>query len=110
MVLLQNGNPDVRKAWNLICDVSRKGKQSWVICDLINVCVRVVRTATGSLITIFCAGNLLFTDIGLLCVCVQLYCERVYSCTVNVCTVDVYSCTVKVCVQLYCGCVCTAVL
>ncbi|KAL5460052.1 hypothetical protein EMCRGX_G033470 [Ephydatia muelleri] len=24
VVLLQNGNPDVRKAWNLICDVSRK--------------------------------------------------------------------------------------
>jgi len=28
VVALQGGNPDVRKAWNLICDVSRKGKAS----------------------------------------------------------------------------------
>ena len=101
MVLLQNGNPDVRKAWNLICDVSRKGKQSWVICDLINVCVRVVRTATGCLITIFCAGKLtfglLFTDIGLLCVCTAVL-------------MFLYSCTVDVFVQLYCERFCTAVL
>ena len=26
VVELQGGNQDVRKAWNLICDVSRKGK------------------------------------------------------------------------------------
>ena len=26
VVELQGGNPDVRKAWDLICDVSRKGK------------------------------------------------------------------------------------
>lgn len=26
VVLLQNGDPDVRKAWTMICDVSRKGK------------------------------------------------------------------------------------
>jgi len=28
VVALQGGNPDGRKAWNLICDVSRKGKGS----------------------------------------------------------------------------------
>ena len=30
VVELQGGKSDVRKAWNLICDVSRKGKISFV--------------------------------------------------------------------------------
>ena len=28
VVLLQNGDSDVRKAWNMICDVSRTGRLS----------------------------------------------------------------------------------
>lgn len=31
VVLLQGGDPNVRKAWNLICDVSRQGKYKQVI-------------------------------------------------------------------------------
>ena len=40
VVELQGGHPNVRKAWNLICDVSRKGKK--INTDLTISCILVV--------------------------------------------------------------------
>ena len=41
VVKLQGGDPDVRKGWNLICDVSRKGIHSCV-CVCVPVCTHAI--------------------------------------------------------------------
>ena len=37
VVMLQNNNPDIIKAWQLICDVSRKGNTRYEISQAINL-------------------------------------------------------------------------